>query len=184
MDDHHHDVDDHYTDALCAVDHLMDDCLPNVYLVDRLSDDHRLPLVVHSTKHVLDALHRCNALADHRRGMNVQYADDQLQLLDDLKFVLLDRDDRLSRVLKQYDHSMDDLKMVYHLMDDLHSIPHDLRQLHHVSRQNVPMKDVKKGDQNLAGHLMDDPNLDGQKMNALKIRHVKMKVGMNYYGHY
>jgi hypothetical protein len=59
-------------------------------------------------------------------------------------------------------------------MDDLRSIPHDLMQLHHVIRQNVPMKDVKKVDQ----------NLDGQKMNAPRIRRVKMKVGMNYYGHY
>ena len=167
----------------------MDDCLSNVYLVDRLSDDHRLPLVVHWTKRALDALHRCNALADHHRdlavlNMNVQYAGDLLQLLDDLKFVLLDRDDQLSRVLMRCGRSMDDLKMVYHLMGDLHSIPHDLRQLHHVLRQNVPMQDVKKGDQNLAGHLMDDQNLDGQKMNAPKIRRVQTKVGMNYYGHY
>jgi hypothetical protein len=116
--------------------------------------------------------------------MNVQYADDQLQLLDDLKFVLQDRDDQLSRDLMLCDHSTGDQKMgdhlmVYHYsdemkMDDLRSIPLDLMQLHHVIRQNVPMKDVKKVDQ----------NLDGQKMNAPRIRRVKMKVGMNYYGHY
>ena len=162
----------------------MDDCLPNVYLVDRLSDDHRLPLVVHSTKHVLDALHRCNALADHRRGMNVQYADDLLQLLDDLKFVLLDRDDQLSRDLKLCDRLTGDQKIGDHYsdemkVDDLRSIPHDLMKLHHVIRQNVPMKDVKKVDQNLDGQKMDD-----LMKSAPRIRRVKMKVGMNYYGHY
>ena len=145
---------------------MLDDCLPNVCLVDRLSDDHRLPLVVHSTKHVLDALHRYNALVDHHRdlavlNMNVQYADDLLQLLGDLKFVLLDRDDQLSRDLLLCDHSTGDQKMgdhlmVYHYsdemkMDDLRSIPLDLMQLHHVIRQIVPMKDVMKVDQNLDG---------------------------------
>jgi hypothetical protein len=109
--------------------------------------------------------------------------------LDDLKFVLLDRDDQLSRVLKLCDRltgdqKMGDHSMVYHYsdemkMDDLRSIPHDLMQLHHVIRQNVPMKDVKKVDQNLDGQKMDD-----LMKNAPRIRRVKMKVGMNYYGHY
>jgi hypothetical protein len=74
--------------------------------------------------------------------------------------------------------------MVYHYLDELKtddrcSIHRDLIQLHPVIRQNVPMKDVKKVDLNLDGQKMDD-----LMMNVPKIRHVKMKVGMNYYGHY
>jgi hypothetical protein len=78
--------------------------------------------------------------------------------------------------------------MVYHYLDELKtddrcSIHRDLMQLrlliHHVIRQNVPMKDVKKVDQNLDGQKMDD-----LMKNAPRIRRVKMKVGMNYYGHY
>jgi hypothetical protein len=38
---------------------------------------------------------------------------------------------------------------------------------------------VKKVDQNLDGQKMDD-----LMKNAPRIRRVKMKVGMNYYGHY
>jgi hypothetical protein len=84
---------------------------------------------------------------------------------------------------------MGDHSMVYHYsdemkMDDLRSIPHDLMQLHHVIRQNVPMMVAKKVDLNLDGHLTDDHLMDDLMMNAPKIRHVKMKVGMNYYGHY
>ena len=121
--------------------------------------------------------------------MCAQCADDRLKLLDDLKFVLLDRDDQLSRVLMLYDRLTGDQKMGDHLMgdhyldelktDDRYSIPHDLMQLRHVIRQNVPMKVAKKVDLNLDGQKMDD-----LMMNAPKIRRVRMKVWMNYYGHY
>jgi hypothetical protein len=79
--------------------------------------------------------------------------------------------------------------MVYHYLDELKtddrcSIHRDLMQLrlliHHVIRQNVPMM----VDLNLDGHLTDDHLTDDLMMNAPKIRRVKMKVGMNYYGHY
>jgi hypothetical protein len=78
--------------------------------------------------------------------------------------------------------------MVYHYLDELKtddrcSIHRDLMQLrlliHHVIRQNVPMKVAKKVDLNLDGQKMDD-----LMKNAPRIRRVKMKVGMNYYGHY
>jgi hypothetical protein len=125
----------------------------------------------------LDDLHP--GVVDHRRDLVVlnmcaQCADDRLKLLDDLKFVLLDRDDQLSRDLMLCDRLTGDQKM-----GDRYSIPHDLMQLRHVIRQNVPMKDVKKVDLNLDGQKMDD-----LMMNAPRIRRVKMKVGMNYYGHY
>jgi hypothetical protein len=144
------------------------------------------------TKCASDDLHP--DVVDHHRDLVVlnmcaQCGDVRLQLLDDLKFVLLDRDDQLSRDLKLCDRltgdqKMGDHSMVYHhsdemKMDDLRSIPHDLMQLRHVIRQNVPMKDVKKVDLNLDGQKMDD-----LMMNAPRIRRVKMKVGMNYYGHY
>jgi hypothetical protein len=69
--------------------------------------------------------------------------------------------------------------MVYHYLDELktddrYSIHRDLMQLHPVIRQNVPMKVAKK----------DDPMMDDLMMNAPKIRRVRMKVWMNYYGHY
>jgi hypothetical protein len=126
--------------------------------------------------------------------MCAQCADDRLKLLGDLKFVLLDRDDQLSRVLMLCDHLTGDLKMgghsmVYHYLDELktddrYSIHRDLMQLrlliHHVIRQNVPMM----VDLNLDGHLTDDLMMDVLMMNAPKIRRVKMKVWMNYYGHY
>jgi hypothetical protein len=72
------------------------------------------------------------------------------------------------------DHYLDELKT-----DDRYSIHRDLMQLHHVIRQNVPMKVAKKDDLNLDGQKMDD-----LMMNAPRIRRVKMKVGMNCYGHY
>jgi hypothetical protein len=131
-------------------------------------------------------------------NMDVLYAGDQLLSLGDLKFVLLDRDDQLSRVLMLCDHLTGDLKMGGHSMvdhyldelktDDRYSIHRDLMQLrlliHHVIRQNVPMMVAKKVDLNLDGHLTDDHLTDDLMMNAPKIRRVKMKVGMNYYGHY
>jgi hypothetical protein len=65
----------------------------------------------------LDDLHP--DVVDHRRDLVVlnmcaQCADDLMQLLGDLKFVLLDRDDQLSRVLMLYDRLTGDQKMGGH----------------------------------------------------------------------
>jgi hypothetical protein len=85
----------------------------------------------------------------------------------------------------QFDHLPGDQKM-----DDLRSIHRDQTLLRHAIRQIVQLKvclkmdDLKMDDLKMDDLKMDDLNLVCLNLGALKIRHVKMKVGMNYYGHY